>query len=101
MVEVTIQYVEGCVHFNDTGDTRQHDYRHFFQWREHPVTGWTPYASYPFQVDGAHLDLGDPAPTLGQHSNEVLATLGLSTDEIEEIWEQGVTGDWPAMVPRP
>ena len=90
-----------CLHFNDSGRSPQHDFRRFFQWREHPVTGWTPYPSFSFQLDGRHLDLGAAAPLLGQHNNEVLARLGLSPAEIDDLWAQGVTGDWPSAIPRP
>jgi crotonobetainyl-CoA:carnitine CoA-transferase CaiB-like acyl-CoA transferase len=90
-----------CVHFNDAGAAPQHDFRGFFQWKEHPVTGWTPYPSYPFQVDGEHVELGAPAPLLGQHNAEVLASLGYDDAAIAGFVESGVTGDWPAMVPRP
>lgn len=90
-----------CVHFNDAGDSAQHEFRNFFQWKDHPVAGRTPYPGYPFLVDGEHLDLGEPAPLLGQHNDDVFAALGLDADEIRTLWDDGVTGDWPAMVPRP
>ncbi|MEC9202016.1 MAG: CoA transferase, partial [Actinomycetota bacterium] len=90
-----------CVHPNHSGGTAQHGFRGFLQWYEHPVTGSTPYFSYPFLVDGAHLTLGGPAPTLGQHTDQVLESLGLDEAAIARLWEQGVTDDWPVGVPRP
>ena len=90
-----------CVHPNHSGGTAQHGFRGFLQWYEHPVTGSTPYFSYPFLVDGAHLALGGPAPTLGQHTDQVLESLGLDEAAIARLWEQGVTDDWPVGVPRP
>lgn len=88
-------------HLNDTGWTAQHHHRGFLQWARHDVTDWTPYPSFPFQVDGAHLPLGGSAPLLGQHTDEVLHGLGCSADDIRALRDDGVTGDWPAMVPRP
>ncbi len=89
-----------CVYQNDAGDSAQHGAREFFQWYEHPVTGSTPYLSYPYQVNGRRHLLGGPGPTLGQHNEELLAELGYSQEEINRLNETGVTGTWPAMVPR-
>ena len=30
-----------------------------------------------------------------------LGELGLSPAEVEDLWTQGVTGDWPSAIPRP
>jgi crotonobetainyl-CoA:carnitine CoA-transferase CaiB-like acyl-CoA transferase len=81
--------------------TPQHEQRGFIQWMQHTITGWVPYFSFPFQVDGAHLPLGAPAPLLGEHTYEVLARLGVPPAEIDELRSLGVTGDWPSMFPRP
>ena len=89
-----------CVHFNDSGKTPQHEARGFIQPYDHPITGTTPYLSYPFQLDGNHIRFGGPAPILGQHTHEILAELGLSADEIENLESGGVIGDWPAGIPR-
>lgn len=89
-----------CVHFNDSGASPQHDHRRFLQWFRHPVTGWTPYPGYPWTIDGAHQSLGGPAPVLGEHNHSVLAGLGLDEAAIAALEADGVTGDWPAMVPR-
>jgi crotonobetainyl-CoA:carnitine CoA-transferase CaiB-like acyl-CoA transferase len=89
-----------CMHFNDSGRTPQHDARGFIQSYEHPITGQTPYLSYPFHLNGTHLPLGGPAPTLGQHTKGILANLGFSVEEIDELESTGVIGDWPAGIPR-
>ena len=90
-----------CVHVNDSGRSPQHDARGFLQVINHPVAGPVPYLSHPFLLDGKHIALGAAAPLLGQHNHEVLAGLGCGPDEIRDLEAAGITGDWPAMVPRP
>ena len=89
-----------CMHFNDSGKTPQHEHRNFFQTYEHPVTGHTPYLSYPFHLNGHHLPLGGPAPILGQHTNDILYDLGFNEKQIKELESNGIIGDWPAGIPR-
>ncbi len=57
-------------------------------------------ASAPVHLVGSPLKLSEtpptyqhPPPTLGQHTQEILANhLGLSADEIEKLKEQGIIG---------
>ena len=92
--------VAPCMHFNDSGKTTQHQHRNFLQTYEHPITGHTPYLSYPFRLNGTHLPLGGPAPILGEHTNEILTQLGYTQEQLEELESNGIIGDWPAGIPR-
>ncbi|MCH7789304.1 MAG: CoA transferase, partial [Acidobacteria bacterium] len=89
-----------CVHANDSAETAQHAARGFVQPMEHEIAGTVPYLGFPMQIDGETYRLGDPAPTLGQHTAQVLGSLGLDDAEIADLQAQGVTGDWPKGVPR-
>jgi crotonobetainyl-CoA:carnitine CoA-transferase CaiB-like acyl-CoA transferase len=82
----------------DAGFNPHHDVKRFFQWMQHPVAGWVPYPSFPFTVGGEYLQFGAPAPTLGQHNDEVLGTvLGLGEDEIAGLRERNVIGEKPVF----
>jgi len=49
-----------------------------------------PVARPPAFLAGSDFSTVAPAPTLGQHSDAVLGTLGLSRDEIVELRTQGI-----------
>jgi crotonobetainyl-CoA:carnitine CoA-transferase CaiB-like acyl-CoA transferase len=72
--------------------------RGFFEDVDHPVNPRTPHSTLPFTStrgpDRVHLR---PAPLLGQHNRELLAELGLSDKDIDELESQGVIGTAPAM----
>jgi crotonobetainyl-CoA:carnitine CoA-transferase CaiB-like acyl-CoA transferase len=55
----------------------------------HPVGGRLRQPRPPVRFDGTPAALGGPAPTLGQHTDEVLAELGRA-DEIASLRERGV-----------
>lgn len=42
------------------------------------------------KMNGAPLDVDSPPPTIGQHNADVYGALGLSTDELEALKEEGV-----------
>ena len=71
--------------------------RGFYQTLEHPITGPTPYPNLPirFSAHGPGLH-GSPAPTLGQHNEEVLGgELGLSSAELQALREKKIIGERP------
>ncbi len=72
--------------------------RGFFEDVDHPVNAKTKHSTLPFTStrgpDRVHVQ---SAPLLGQHNHELLAELGLSDEEIDELEAQGVIGTAPAM----
>jgi len=72
--------------------------RDFFEDVDHPVNPRSPHSTLPFTSTRGpgriHLQ---PAPLLGQHNRELLAELGLSDKDIDELESQGVIGTAPAM----
>ncbi len=48
----------------------------------HPNTGPFTYLRYPAIIDGAHSEVRLPAPTLGEHTTEVLSSVGLTAEQI-------------------
>jgi crotonobetainyl-CoA:carnitine CoA-transferase CaiB-like acyl-CoA transferase len=77
--------------------------RGFFEELDHPVVGRHAFPSLPFvfrtsQRDGRRW-LRSPAPTLGQHNDDVLAgDLGLSPDELTRLRDEKLIGDRPLGV---
>lgn len=72
-------------------------HRGLFEVEEHPVTGSHPIPTLPFRF----RDRGDgwmrqPAPTLGQHNDDVLGgLLGLGPDELAALRAAAVIGERP------
>ena len=58
----------------------------------HPVAGALKGVAHPVQFSGAQREAGLPPPTLGQHTDEVLASMGFSSDTIGELRRSGVVG---------
>jgi formyl-CoA transferase len=52
---------------------------------EHPIAGTMRVANTPFQFAEQQPIPGIHAPTLGQHSAEILKELGRSQDDIDRI----------------
>ncbi|MXZ76789.1 MAG: CoA transferase, partial [Acidimicrobiia bacterium] len=68
------------------------------QWMDHVVVGAVPYPSFPGRFNGQYHLLGRPAPTLGEHNQEILRdVLGLDEAEIARLAEAKVIGTRPAL----
>jgi crotonobetainyl-CoA:carnitine CoA-transferase CaiB-like acyl-CoA transferase len=66
---------------------------------EHPVAGVVRYESLPMAFSAMPRPIyRRPAPTLGQHNDEVLAELGLSPAEIERLAADRLVGTRPAWL---
>lgn len=69
--------------------------RGLFETEGHPVTGDHPVPMLPFRLSRLDRWLRAPAPTLGQHNDEVLAELGLDAAARTRLREAGVIGERP------
>ena len=75
-------------------DLPQLEARAYYQEVEHPLTGVHRYPGWPMRITpGPERHHRTPPPTLGQHNDEVLSSLGLTDDEIDDLREQRVIGD--------
>ena len=57
---------------------------------DHPQAGRTKMLGIPVKLSGTPGAVRRPPPTLGQHTREVLAELGYSDGEVEELSGEGV-----------
>lgn len=70
--------------------------RRYFEAVEHPVVGPMPLPGQPFRWSGHEAWLRSPAPTLGQHNEEILCgILGLSAEDLQRLESEGVIGSRP------
>lgn len=67
--------------------------RGWFRRIDHPDMGEHRYNGHPWRFAGLPERSDSPPPRLGEHSRDVLRErLGLSDDEIDDLFERGVTG---------
>lgn len=70
----------------------------FWQWLERAFIGRHLVPAAPYRLDGVAPPLARPAPTLGQHNEEVLhERLGLDTAELERLEREHVIGSRAAL----
>ena len=69
-------------------------HRRFYEPVTHPVTGESLHSGFPARFSAGPQWLHQrPAPTLGQHNEEILTDLlGLDGAEIEQLARDGVIG---------
>ena len=63
--------------------------RDFFAELTHPAHGRHAYPGVPWRMNDTVVSVDRPAPTLGQHTEEVLDELGYSRGEIERLHSVG------------
>lgn len=79
-------------------ELEQLTHRGFFESVTHPVNGTAAYTTLPVPKPfGVSLFHREPAPLLGQHNRQILASLGLTDAEIDAAEADGVIGTEPAM----
>jgi crotonobetainyl-CoA:carnitine CoA-transferase CaiB-like acyl-CoA transferase len=75
-------------------DLPQLDARGYYEVLEHAVTGPHRYPGWPFvMTPGPGRHHRTAPPTLGQHNEDVLRTLGLTDDELADLRARRVIGD--------
>ena len=71
--------------------------RGFFEFHTHPVAGTHELPGLPMRFSGLERWYPRPAPTLGQHTAEILhELLGVSDETIAELEAEGIIGVRPA-----
>jgi crotonobetainyl-CoA:carnitine CoA-transferase CaiB-like acyl-CoA transferase len=82
-----------------TLDDPQPRARGFFEPIEHPIVGLHDYPTWPVRMSaGPARFWSGPAPTLGQHTDDVLRTeLGLSDDDLARLRAAHVIGTEPYL----
>jgi crotonobetainyl-CoA:carnitine CoA-transferase CaiB-like acyl-CoA transferase len=79
-------------------ELEQLGHRGFFEPVAHPVNGTAPHTTLPVpETFGLKRFHREPAPLLGQHNRQILASLGLTDQEIDAAEADGVIGTEPAM----
>ena len=73
----------------------QLEHRRFFETRPHRVTGEHAIPGLPFRFASVQEWIRLPAPTLGEHNDEVFEELGLSETDIASLRAAGVIGNRP------
>ncbi len=64
--------------------------REYFVYREHPEVGKRQHCGIPWRMSGTPCEIRTAAPTLGQHTNEVMTgLLGYSAAEVEAMRAKG------------
>ncbi|MEM7100227.1 MAG: CoA transferase [Pseudomonadota bacterium] len=69
----------------------QYQYRGFYRYYDHPEMGNIPYAGHQYRISNYDNGPRGPAPTMGQHSFEILSLrLGLADEALAEAYATGV-----------
>ena len=60
-----------------------------FERVDHPIAGELTYPGRPFIMGATPWAIRRPAPTLGQHTDEILSEIGATAEEIEDLRARG------------
>jgi crotonobetainyl-CoA:carnitine CoA-transferase CaiB-like acyl-CoA transferase len=67
--------------------------RGLFETVRHPVTGEHQIPGLPFRYSRVERWIGCPAPTLGQHNDEILLGIGLDSATLGDLRRSGIVGE--------
>ena len=67
--------------------------RGLFEVEHHEITGEHELPTLPFRYSRVSSWLHSPSPTLGQHNEEVLSEVGLTSDELASLRDSGILGE--------
>ncbi len=59
---------------------------------DHPIEGKVPNIGFAVKMGGTPQQVRRPPPLLGQHTEEVLAELGISSDQQQSLAAAGAFG---------
>ena len=72
-------------------DNPQYQHRGYFIEQDHPIVGPVTYPGAPFTMSGTPWEASLPAPSLGEHNEEVFRNrLGYSSDDLARLRGAGV-----------
>jgi crotonobetainyl-CoA:carnitine CoA-transferase CaiB-like acyl-CoA transferase len=90
---------EPVVHAYDVDLDVQMNARGYWEEVLHPVVGSKRFPGWPMRYAGRTTPwFRRPAPLLGQHNEEVLSGVGVTTEELAELQADGIIGSRPAAV---
>ena len=77
--------------FDEVLDDPQLNARGYFQGVQHPEAGSYRYPGPPYRLSASPCQIVRPAPTLGQHNEEIFCgELGYSREELAELARRGI-----------
>ena len=65
-------------------------HRDIFETIQHPTQGAVKHVRRPILIDGKRTELTIPPPTLGEHTDAILGSLGFAISDIESMRRDGV-----------
>lgn len=86
-----------CSPLNNLGDLSSHPHTaavEMIRTYDHPVLGKIKTVSQPIRFEGSRTPMRRPAPMLGEHTAQVLAELGMSEEDIEDLKNRNVVNTW-------
>ncbi len=75
--------------FGEAMMNEQINARHMIRNENLPEEGSVQHISFPVKVDSTDIVCGPPAPQIGEHSREVLSSLGFTGEQVQALLDHG------------